>query len=74
MKFAYISTQEQIYSYDGTLLGARVCQVQDTKDGLVDVPPDLIWVECADDVLPTTHYYDLNNQEVKILPTKPESI
>lgn len=74
MKYAYIATQEQIHSYDGTLLGARVCQVQNTKNGLVDVDNLLFWVECADNVLSTTHYYDLNNQEVKILPTKPESI
>ena len=68
MKFAYISTQEPFS------LGVRIVQVQDTKDGLIDVDGVLFWVECADDVLPTTHYYDLNNQEVKILPTKPESI
>jgi hypothetical protein len=46
MKYAYVSIQEQVYSYDGTLLGAKVCQVQDTKKGLVDVFPDLFWVEC----------------------------
>ena len=72
MKFAYISTQEQVNSYDGTLLGVRVCQVQDTKDGLIDVEGVLFWVECPDSMTAENSYYDLNSQEVKLVPTKPE--
>jgi len=71
MKYAYISTQEQIYSYDGTLLGARVVQVQDTKDGLVDVPPDLFWADCDDITTPDNSYYDMADQQVKLQPVKP---
>ena len=70
MKYAYIATQEQIHSYDGTLLGQRVCQVQDTKHGLVDVDNLLFWVECDDDVLPTTHYYDMDDKQIKPLITE----
>ncbi|CAB4150487.1 hypothetical protein UFOVP577_3 [uncultured Caudovirales phage] len=71
MKYAYISTQEQIYSYDGTLLGARVVQVQDTKDGLVDVIPDLFWADCDDITTPDNSYYDMADQQVKLRPIKP---
>lgn len=71
MKYAYISTQEQIYSYDNNLLGARVCQVQDTKDGLVDVPPDLFWTECSDETTSANSYYDMIDKQVKLLPINP---
>lgn len=64
MKFAYISTQEPFS------LGVRIVQVQDTKDGLVDVDNLLFWVECDDDVLPTTHYYDMDDKQIKPLITE----
>jgi hypothetical protein len=73
MKYSYISTQEQIYSYDGTLLGARVVQVQDTKDGLVDVDDVLFWVECSDSMTAENSYYDTVDEQVKLKPIKPES-
>ena len=59
MKFAYISTQEQ------SSLGVRIAQVQDTKHGLIDVDGVLFWVECADDVKPETHYYDMGDNQIK---------
>ena len=62
MKFAYISTQEP-YS-----LGVRIAQIQDTKDGLIDVDGVLFWVECDDDVVPTTHYFDMNDNQIKPIP------
>ena len=71
MKYAYISTQEQIYSYDGTLLDARVVQVQDTKDGLVDVPPDLFWADCDDNTTAENSYYDTASQQVTLKPVPP---
>jgi hypothetical protein len=71
MKYAYISTQEQIYSYDGTLLGVRVCQVQDSKDGLVDVDGVLFWVECADNIAAENSYYDTADQQIKSKPVRP---
>ena len=71
MKSAYISTQEQISSYNGTLLGARVVQVQDTKDGLVDVPPDLFWADCDDNTTPENSYYDTTTQQVTLRPVPP---
>jgi hypothetical protein len=71
MKYAYISTQEQVYSYDGSLLGARVVQVQDTKDGLVDVPPDLFWADCDDNTTAENSYYDTTSQQVTLKPVPP---
>jgi hypothetical protein len=72
MKYAYISTQEQVFSYDGTLLGARVVQVQNTKDGLVDVLPDLFWADCDDNTTAENSYYDMNDKQVKLKPVRPQ--
>lgn len=72
MKYAYISSQEQISKYDGTYLGYRVCQVQDTKQGLVDVDDILFWVDCADDVVAGEFFYDPNTREVIKIPVDPD--
>ena len=62
MKYAYVSTQEPCS------LGVRIVQVQDTKDGLIDVDGVLFWVECSDEVLPTGYYYDMNDNQIKQVP------
>lgn len=62
MKYAYISTQE-LFS-----LGVRIVQVQDTKDGLIDVDGLLFWVECNDNVTAENYYYDTVNSEIKSVP------
>jgi len=62
MKYAYISTQEPFS------IGVRIVQVQDTKDGLVDVDGLLFWVECEDDVVGGTHYYDMADGQIKAVP------
>lgn len=59
MKYAYISTQEP-YS-----LGVRIAQIQDTKDGLIDVDGVLFWVECSDEVTESGYYYDMNDNQIK---------
>jgi len=63
MKYAYISTQEPY------ALGVRIVQVQDTKDGLVDVDGLLFWVECNDDVNTIDFYYDMESKEIKPVST-----
>lgn len=63
MKFAYISLQEP-YS-----LGVRIAQVQDTTDGLVDVPGYFFWTNCDDDVTPPYYYYDVSDNNIKPVPT-----
>lgn len=77
MKNALISPNEQVYKYDGTLLGVRVAEVSDTT---FEVNPILFWVECADDVVADQFYYDETTQTclpvpinpaVKLRPTQP---
>jgi hypothetical protein len=60
MKYAYISTQEP-YSN-----GVRIVQVQNTKEGLIDVDGVLFWVECSDDTTPENSYYDINDNQIKL--------
>lgn len=66
MKYAYVALQEP-YS-----LGVRIAQVQDTKDGLVDVEGVLIWVDCADDVTTSGFYYDTVDSQIKPIPAPPQ--
>lgn len=62
MKYAYISTQEPFS------LGVRIVQVQETKDGLVDVDNLLFWVECNDDINTSDYYYDVVDSQIKSVP------
>jgi hypothetical protein len=62
MKYAYIALQEPFS------LGVRIVQIQDTKDGLLDVDGVLLWVECADDVTTTGYYYDTGDSQIKAIP------
>ena len=61
MKYAYVSTQEPCS------LGVRIVQVQDTKEGLIDVDGVLFWVECDDLVTPSAYYYDMNDNQIKAI-------
>jgi hypothetical protein len=68
MKNALISPNEQVYKYDGTLLGDRVAEVSDTT---FEVNLILFWVECADDVVADQFYYDTETQTIIAVPVKP---
>jgi hypothetical protein len=68
MKNALISPNEQVYKYDGTLLGVRVAEVSDTT---FEVNPILFWVECADDIVADKFYYDTETQTIVAVPVKP---
>jgi hypothetical protein len=68
MKNALISPNEQVYKYDGTLLGIRVAEVSDTT---FEVAPPLFWVECADDVIADEFYYDEATHAIIAVPVKP---
>jgi hypothetical protein len=61
MKYAYISTQEP-YSN-----GVRIVQVQNTKEGLIDVDGVLFWVECSANTTPENSYYDVNDNQIKLI-------
>lgn len=58
MRYALISPNESVYSYDGSFLGQRVADVKKTS---FEIAPPLFWVECADDVVPDQFYYSDGN-------------
>jgi len=68
MKQALISPEEQVYSYDGTLLGVRVAQVTATPN---EVAPPLFWTACNDDVVADQWYYDTATFTIDPIPVKP---
>lgn len=64
---ALISPNEQVISYDGTVLGARVAEVSVTP---FDVAPPLYWVGCADDVVADQFYFA--DGVISPVPIKPD--
>lgn len=46
--------------------GFRICQVEDKP---FKVAPPLIWIKCADDVIPDNHWY--HSKTRKIISPKP---
>lgn len=68
MKQALISPNEQVYKYDGTLLGERVAE---TTTSPFEVAPPLFWVACNDDVQADQWYYDPNTFTIDPIPVKP---
>jgi hypothetical protein len=63
MKQALICPNEQVYSYDGSLIGERVAHVNTTT---FEIAPPLFWMTCNDDVVADQWYYD--PVEFKIVP------
>jgi len=56
-----------IYNPTYTEVGMRIWEVAENE---FDVHPDLFWVDCADDVTATTHYYE--NESIVLLPLDKE--
>jgi hypothetical protein len=70
MKKALISPNESVIHYDGsTVLGHRIAEVHDTG---FDVALPLHWIDCADDLVVSTHYYDAGDSTIKSIPVKSE--
>jgi hypothetical protein len=68
MKKALISPNESVIHYDGsTVLGHRIAEVHDTG---FDVALPLHWIDCADDLVVSTHYYDAADSTIKSIPVK----
>lgn len=65
---ALISPNEQVYKYDGTLIGSRVAQVDETG---FDIAEPLFWVDCSTDVVPDLWYYDAETETCQLVPVKP---
>ena len=70
MKQALISPTEQVYKYDGTLLGERVAETTTTP---FEVAPPLFWMACNDDVVADQFYYSENGTIEKV-PLPPEPV
>jgi len=68
MKQALISPNEQVYSYEGVLLGERVAETTTTP---FEVAPPLFWTACNDDVQADQWYYDPTNFTIDKIPVKP---
>lgn len=68
MNNALISPNEQIYSYDGTLIGVRIAEVSQSP---FEVAPPLFWVECNDDVEANTWYYQTETSSCQPVPVPP---
>lgn len=68
MKKALISPNESVIHYDGsTVLGHRIAEVHNTG---FDVALPLHWIDCADDLVVSTHYYDAADSTIKSIPVK----
>jgi hypothetical protein len=68
MKKALISPNESVIHYDGsTVLGHRIAEVHDTG---FDVALPLHWIDCADDLVASAHYYDAADSTIKSIPVK----
>ena len=68
MKQALISPNELIYSYDGTLIGVRIAQVEQT---IFDVAPPLYWIDCEDEVDATYWYFQTETNSCQLIPIEP---
>lgn len=51
---ALVSPNEKSYSYDGTLLGQRIAQVEEVG---FPVAPPLFWTDCPSDCVADLWYY-----------------
>jgi len=65
MKQALIDPRVQVYKYDSTFLGNRVCEVADQS---FEVASPLFWTACPDEAAADEFYYDPNSQEVSLIP------
>ena len=66
MTQALISPNEQVYSYDKTLLGERIAQVEPVG---FEVAPPLFWTEVPDYVTAEGYYWD--GTQAQPIPVKP---
>ena len=67
MKKALISPNEIVFKYDGSQLGARVCEVSDAS---FEVAAPLFWVDCDDSIIADQFYFD--GTSILPIPVKPK--
>lgn len=68
MKKALISPLEQIFDFEGTEIGARVCQVEDQ---IFEVAEPMFWTDCDDQVVADRWYFDTLSTQIKEVPPTP---
>jgi hypothetical protein len=68
MKNALISPNELVYSYDGTLIGERIAEVELQPFG---VAPPLYWIECQDNVNANEWYFQTETSSCELIPVEP---
>lgn len=66
---ALVSPNEPALSYDGSILGQRIAQVNDVG---FPVAPPLFWVDCPDDCAADIWYYSNSQCLQKPLPPEPD--
>ncbi|CAB4121913.1 Phage tail assembly chaperone protein [uncultured Caudovirales phage] len=65
MNNALISPLEQVYSFDGILIGIRIAEVSQTP---FEVAEPLYWVECADEVVADQWYFQSQTASCQLVP------
>ena len=68
MNNALISPLEQIYSFDGTLIGVRIA---DTSQNTFEVAEPLYWIECANEVVADQWYFQSQTASCQPVPIPP---
>lgn len=68
MNNALISPNELVYSYEGTLLGVRIAEVEQVP---FEVALPLYWVECADEVNEDDWYFNQSTNQCELKPVPP---
>lgn len=68
MNNALISPLEQVFSFDGTLIGVRIAEVSQTP---FEVADPLYWIECANEVNADFWYFQSQTASCQPIPLPP---
>jgi hypothetical protein len=66
--FALISPIENVFDFEGNLIGVRIAQVGSVP---FDVAPPLFWVECPDNTSTDLQYFDMQTSSFQDKPLPP---
>lgn len=68
---ALIAPNETAYSFDGTVLGVRVVQINAEEFPIAE---PLYWVDCGGDIVTEEVYYDTTDSSIKLKPVAPTAV
>lgn len=83
MKYALISPNESPIQYVSgwttdvppepiyTII-VNSCRVAEVESQSFEIAPPLFWTECADDVVADQWYYDINTENIYVIPNVPQ--